>query len=125
MARKKANGLTDVELEVMQILWEKPNCSSDEIRLSMPGEDKRKDSTMRTILGIMEKKGYVTHSVEGRTYHYRPLIRRETAQRSATMRLVDKVFDGSPKLMLQCLLDSGELDEKTLDEVQGLLRKKD
>ncbi len=121
MARKKGEDFTEVELEIMRVLWEKGECSSDEIRLSLPGTEKRKDSTVRTLLGIMEKKGYVRHSVSGRAFLYYPTVKQEVAQKRTVQRVLEKVFDNSPGMMLQCLLDTTELDSKTIEEIQDIL----
>ncbi len=122
MARKKSDEFTDVELEIMRVLWENGPSSSDDIRQSLPGEEKRKDSTVRTLLGIMEKKGYVEHVTVGRTYHYRALVKRDTARKRSVQRLLERVFDGSPKMLLQSLLDTGELDSGTVSEIQDMLQ---
>jgi len=123
MARKGADDFTDVELEIMHILWEKGRCSSDEVRQSMPGSEKRKDSTVRTILSIMEKKGYIRHEVEGRTFIYCPTVKQEAAQKRTVKRMLEKVFDGSPKMLLQCLFDSAEIDDAAISEIRELLEK--
>ncbi|MBD3317062.1 MAG: hypothetical protein GF344_14845 [Chitinivibrionales bacterium] len=121
MPRKKADDFTEVELEVMKILWDKGTSSCDEIRQSMGGDSKRKDSTVRTILAIMEKKGYVTHSTKGRTFMYSPAIPQEAAQRKTMRRMLNKVFDGSPTMLLQCLFDSTEMDKRTFEEMREML----
>lgn len=125
MPRKKLDDFTDVELEIMKILWEKGSCSSDEIRVRMPGKEKRKDSTVRTILSIMEKKGYVHHSTRGRMYVYSPVIPQDAAQRKTMRRMLNKVFDGSPAMLLQCLFDSTEMDKGTVREIREMLGRED
>ncbi len=121
MPRKKSEGFTEVELDVMRILWEKGSAASDDIRNLMPGDEKRKESTMRTILGIMERKGYVRHITCGRTFFYSALIPQEEARRTTVQRVLDKVFNGSPQLLLQCLLDSAEIDRATMIEIGRML----
>jgi predicted transcriptional regulator len=123
MARKRGEDFTEVELEIMRVLWERGACSSDEIRVSLPGAEKRKDSTVRTLLGIMEKKGYVSHAQAGRAFMYSPVVKQEAAQKRMVKKILEKVFDNSPQMMLQCLLDTTELDQDTVEEIESLLKK--
>ena len=123
MPRKPTEGFTELELDIMNILWENDEASSDLIRQMLPGDEKRKDSTVRTILGIMEKKEYVAHKTKGRTFIYYPLVPKGTAQKNALQKLTDKIFGGSSKLVMQCLVDNAELDDKTAASIKELLQK--
>jgi len=61
-------------------------------------------TTVLTILRTLEQKGYLSHAEDGRAHRYKPLVKREVAGRTALRRLVDKVFDGSPELLLTQLV---------------------
>lgn len=118
MARRRTDGFTEVELDVMKILWEQGPLTSSALRLSMPGEAKRKESTMRTILAIMERKGFIGHRMDGRSFVYFHRVERETAQSESLHRLLDKLFQKSPALLVGCLVESVRRDRKTLEEIE-------
>jgi predicted transcriptional regulator len=63
----------------------------------------------------------VGHTGEGRAHRYRPLVKREAAGRSALRRLVDKVFDGSPELLLTQLVSDKNLSDEELRRLRRLL----
>src|SRR5499427_1028611 len=72
MARKVDESLPDLgdlEREVMQLVWANGTVTAEAVReqLSRP----LKESTVRTVLRRLEEKGYVTHTVDGRTFVYR------------------------------------------------------
>ena len=79
MPRPKSNTLTDREAEIMDVLWEQQAATADEIRTRLRGRPH--DSTVRTLLRVLETKGHVKHNVDGRTYIYHPVVRRERAQK--------------------------------------------
>jgi len=82
------------------------------------GEPEAYDS-VRVTLGILEKKGYLTHRQEGGRNVYRATIERQKAQRSAMRHLLETFFDGSSRQAILAFLDmSGDgLDDEELDEI--------
>ena len=70
MPSQKSGALTGREAEIMGILWRLGASSADTIRAEMSGNPH--DSSVRTILRVLEEKGHVTHAAHGRTYIYRP-----------------------------------------------------
>src|SRR2546430_2558933 len=94
---------TDRELDVMSVLWDAGS------------------ATVLTVLRTLEQKGYVGHIGEGRAHRYRPLVQRAAAGRSALRRLVDKVFDGSPELLLTQLVSDKNLSDEELRRLRKLL----
>src|SRR5437773_10993329 len=108
---------TDRELDVMSVLWDAGSATVAQVRERL--SDDLAYTTVLTVLRTLEQKGYVGHTGEGRAHRYRPLVKRAAAGRSALRRLVDKVFDGSPELLLTQLVS----DKNLGDEELRLLRK--
>src|SRR5213076_2808653 len=108
---------TDRELDVMSVLWNLGSLTVEGVRERLP--DDLAYTTVLTVLRTLEQKGYVGHTGEGRAHRYRPLVKRAAAGRSALRRLVDKVFDGSPELLLTQLVS----DKNLGDEERRRLRK--
>ena len=110
---------TDRELDVMSVLWDLDSATVTEVRERL--SDDLAYTTVLTVLRTLEQKGYVGHTGEGRAHRYRPLVKREAAGRSALRRLVDKVFDGSPELLLTQLVSDRNLSDEELRRLRRLL----
>ena len=101
MPRKRSLALAGRESEIMGILWRLGPSSADAIRAEMSGDPH--DSSVRTVLRVLEEKGHVSHSTRGRSYIYRPRERQATAQRKAVQVLLERLFGGSAEnLVLRC-----------------------
>src|SRR5437763_16519301 len=110
---------TDRELDVMSVLWDAGSATVAEVRERL--SDDLAYTTVLTVLRTLEQKGYVGHTGEGRAHRYRPLVQRAAAGRSARRRLVDKVFDGSPDLLLPQLVSDKNLSDEELRRLRKLL----
>ena len=78
MGRMPAASLTDREAEIMEQLWKLGTATSEQIRAKLPGESH--DSTIRTMLRILEEKGFVSHRRDGRSFVFQPLVPRDKVQ---------------------------------------------
>jgi BlaI family transcriptional regulator, penicillinase repressor len=118
MPRRRASALTEREAQILDILWARGHATADEIRVALPGQPH--DSTVRTLLRVLEDKGHVTHLPGGgRTFIYRPVIAREKAQQAALGGLLARFFGGSAESLVLRLLEEEHL---TAEELQALLR---
>ena len=122
MARKRTQGLTEREAEIMSILWEQGRASVEEIRRQL--RDEPAASTVRTLLSIMVERGLVGDdgSVYAKKFH--PLVEQSEAQGSALRRIIDSLFAGSTEEMLVRLVDEGEVDIEQLKRLQARIRSK-
>ena len=110
---------TGRELDVMSVLWDAGPATVAEVRERIA--DDLAYTTVLTILRTLEQKGYVSHAEDGRAHRYKPLVKRETAGRTALRRLVEKVFDGSPELLMTQLVSDENLSDKELRRLRKLL----
>ncbi len=76
---------------------------------------------MLTVLRTLEEKGHVAHEALGKAYRYYPLVERQAAGRSALRRLVDKLFGGSPELLLTHLVSERGISRRELRRMRKLL----
>lgn len=123
MARRKSPTLTEVELELMEILWAKGSGTVGEVVEALPSERPLAYSSVLTMMRILEQKGYVGHEKESRAYVYRPLVNREQARRSVISYLVKRFFDDSPELLVVNLLEHDELDRSEIERLKRLIDK--
>lgn len=111
---------TDRELDVMSVLWDLDSATVAEVREQLA--DDLAYTTVLTVLRTLEQKGHVGHTGEGRAHRYHPLVKRDAAGRSALRRLVDKVFDGSPEMLLTNLVSDKNLSDEELRRLRRLLQ---
>lgn len=110
---------TDRELDVMAVLWERGAATVAEVRDALP--DDLAYTTVLTILRTLEEKGHVTHDEQGRAHRYRPLVPRAKAEKSALSRLLKKLFQGSPELLLTQLVSDRKLSPDDLKRMRALI----
>lgn len=113
---------TDRELDVMAVLWERGKATVAEVREAL--EDRLAYTTVLTVLRTLEEKGHVAHEEAGKAYRYYPLVERQAAGTSALSRVVDKLFRGSPALLLTHLVGDARLTEEELRRMQRLLEER-
>ncbi|MGH9946828.1 MAG: BlaI/MecI/CopY family transcriptional regulator, partial [Pyrinomonadaceae bacterium] len=91
--RKKSVVMTPVEIRFMEALWKKKQASVGEITKELASKAPTAYSTALTMLRIMEQKGYVNHTKQGRAFIYYPLIDRQGARSSAIRNMLSSLFD--------------------------------
>ena len=127
--RPTKKALSDLERELMQVVWSRGPSTADEVRQGLAAAGRAlKDSTVRTVMRRLEEKGFLDHETEGRTYVYRPLVRPRGAAAQAVRQIVDRFCGGSVEELLLGLVDDevvsrGELrrlaEMISRDEEQG------
>jgi BlaI family penicillinase repressor len=110
---------TDRELDVMAVLWDRGDATVAEVQERL--SDELAYTTVLTVLRTLEEKGHVGHREDGRAYRYHPLVEREEAGASVLARLLDRVFAGSPELLLTQLVAERELSDGQLERMRRLL----
>jgi predicted transcriptional regulator len=118
MARKKSANLTDAELRLMDILWERGSATVADVVESLPQNPALAYSTVLTTMRILENKGYVRHTKEGRAFIYHPLVGREQARESAVSHLLGKFFENSPELLMLNLIEGKKIDAAELKRLR-------
>ena len=90
MARPPAETLTPREAQVMDAVWRLGEVTADQVRESLP--EPLHDSTVRTLLRVLETKGYLHHEARGKAYVYRAAVERKKAQRHALRSVLAQVL---------------------------------
>ena len=114
----KLPDLGDVQREIMQLVWAHGPVTAETVREQL--DRPLKESTVRTVLRRLEEKGYVTHTVDGRTYIYKAAEARERVAAKAVKQIVDWFCNGSLEEVLLGMVDSKMLDR---GELQALADK--
>ena len=120
MARRKSETLTEVELELMDVLWNKGEATVTDIVEALP-EERLAYSSVLTMMRILEQKGYVAHEKEGRAFIYRPLVNRREAQQSVIGYLLRRFFDNSPEQLVVNLLEHENLGPREVKRLKKMI----
>lgn len=109
---------------MMTVIWRIGPCSVAQVQERLRPQRELAYTSVSTIVRILEQKGYVTSEKEGRGHVYAAAVSKETYQGMSLQRLVSDVFDGTPSMLVQRLLDSETLTSEELAQIRSLLRKK-
>ena len=120
MARKQSPTLTEAELPIMEILWQKGSAVVTDVVAALSNSVVAYN-TVLTTLRILERKGYVRHTKEGRAFVYHPVVERGEASRKAVRNLVKRFFQDSPELLILNVLEDEQLDETELARLKRLI----
>jgi BlaI family penicillinase repressor len=101
----------------MDYVWAHPHCTADMCREGVAQKRALKDSTIRTILRNLEKKRYVDHKVEGRTFVYAAVDTPRNVAVHAALQLIDRFCGGSVEELLVGLVDNQVLEPKQLQRL--------
>jgi predicted transcriptional regulator len=112
---------TEVELQMLKILWELGPSPVRDIHARLNADKGTNYSTTVKMLSVMREKGLVKRDEKSSPHVYRPAITRETAGKRMLRDLIEKVYDGAAmSLVLQALASTAATKEE-LDEVRRLL----
>ena len=126
MGRKKPQHLTEAELRLMNVLWQKGRATVSNVAAALPAEIDLAYNTVLTTLRILEAKGYVRHTKakDGRAFVYSPVVGRVEATRNAVRQLLGRFFGDSPGALVLNLLEEETLGDTEVKKIRELLRGK-
>ena len=107
MPRKQSSVLTDLELTVMNVLWERTQATTSEVCDALAGKRLFAYTTISTILTILTRKGYVSFKKKGKAYVYKPEVSRKDMTDRTIQDLTEKFFNGSRESLIEHLTGSG------------------
>lgn len=114
---------TEAEWKIMELLWDHAPRTMSDITKTLEPQTGWSRHTVITLLKRMQEKGTVAVDETGDVKRYSPLITREEASSQQTKKLLDHVFSGSASLLINHLVDSGEITVKEMDALMDMLRK--
>jgi BlaI family transcriptional regulator, penicillinase repressor len=114
---------TRSELRILNALWDLGQGTVEDVTRHRTFSRRPNYKTTQTLLRIMEQKGLVRHLVRGRGFVFAPCVSREEVGKVSVQRLLDQNFGGSPAELLVNLLESKQVEEEELEELESLIRK--
>ena len=122
MPPKKSNTLTEAELRLMKILWQRGESAVTDLVAAMPEGEALAYNSVLTTIRILEQKGYVEHRQEGRAFVYRPCVQEMDASRSEVRHVLNRFFGNSRERLLLSVLDDEEITSEELRRLRDLIR---
>lgn len=112
---------SNLELQILSILWEHGPLPVKDINEAMPDGKERAYTTVLTLLQSMEKKGLVTHTRDGNRHIYKAKHSRDKVLKPIMNSLVTNVFGGDPADAMQFLLGSESFSGDDIERLRGML----
>ena len=121
MPRKQSETLTEAELRLMNVLWSKGPATVQQVQDWLSADHELAYNSVLTTIRILEKKGYLKHTKDGRAHIYRPVIAREDASRSEVRHLVSRFFGNSHRSLLLNLLEEETFNADEVKQLRQIL----
>jgi BlaI family penicillinase repressor len=120
MAHHQPYRLGDLQLQIMQVLWESGPATVAEVQAKLEGGPLAY-TTVATMLRKMETRKLVRHRAEGRRFFYEPIVDADEVTRSMATDLVDRLFGGSLADAMSHLLETHEVSRRELARLEQLI----
>ncbi len=119
--------LTRQELQIMKVVWELGSATVKDVCKVLFGRRPVAYTTVLTLMGILEQKGVLSHerAGSGRAYLYRPVLSYQQAVRNQIRDIVTRFFDGSPRQMIESVLDSEVPAAEQVAFLEALIESRD
>jgi predicted transcriptional regulator len=123
MPRPPSTQPTEVELQILRILWELGPSPVREIHARLEADKGTNYSTTVKMLSVMLEKGLVTRDEQARPHVYRAAVTQERARKKMLHELIDKLYDGSASSLVMHALSSQKASAEELNEIRRLINE--
>jgi len=123
MPPRQSATLTEAELRIMEVLWQKGPATVQQVLDWLPEKPALAYNSVLTTIRVLEKKGYVEHEKDGRAHLYAPVVDREAATRTEIRHLVGRFFKNSEELLMLSLLEDKGLDAAELKRLREMIER--
>ena len=124
MPRTSSRNPTELELEILKVLWRLGPATVRQVRDELAAVRDLAYTTVMTMMTIMDTKGYVKRVKDGRSFIYEATYQEQKASRNMLKDVVDRLFGGSTKAVMQHLLETSELDDEELNQIRQIINRK-
>jgi BlaI family penicillinase repressor len=117
--------ISEAESVVMEILWRTSPVATEDVVAALKGQQNWQESTIKTLLNRLLKKGAINAERDGRRYLYSPVLQREQWLSSESKGLLDRLFDGRVAPFVAHFSKYRKLRKKDLAELKRLIEELD
>ncbi|UCE49555.1 MAG: BlaI/MecI/CopY family transcriptional regulator [Phycisphaerales bacterium] len=114
---------SDLEMQILSVLWEKGASTAREVLESMPDGKHRAYTSILSVMQVMEKKGLLKHTNRGVAHVYSPAVNRKKIIQPFIHKVVNEVFGGRPSAMMQALLTETPVSDDEVAQIRMLLEQ--
>lgn len=123
MPPRQSETLTQAELRIMNVLWLKGSGTVQLILDSLSEKPPLAYNSVLTTIRVLERKGYIKHSKDGRAHLYAPSVGRKQATRSEIRHLVGRFFKNSHEQLVLNILEDRGVEAEELDRLREMLER--
>jgi len=120
---KKSPTLTEAELRLMKMLWQRGESAVGDLVAAMTEGDALAYNSVLTTIRILEKKGYVSHRQEGRAFIYSACVAEDDASKVEVRHVLQRFFGNSREKLLLSLLGDEEITAAELQRLRDAIRQ--
>ena len=121
MPPRQSEILTEAELRVMKVLWERGSGTVQQVLDSMEEKPALAYNSVLTTIRVLERKGYLEHIKDGRAHVYAPVVRQQEATRSEIRRLASRFFGNSHEDLVLNILEDRGVEREELARLRKML----
>ncbi|HJP87324.1 MAG TPA: BlaI/MecI/CopY family transcriptional regulator [Gemmatimonadaceae bacterium] len=114
--------LSDLQLAIMRVLWDKSEASAAQVQRALGRTRKLAITTVSTLLVRLEKKGVISHRSEGRTFVYRPRVSELEMRRRTISSVITNLFRGNPSEVVGQILSERDVSAEDLARMRKLIQ---
>ena len=112
---------TESELEILQILWEKGNCTVRDVHEILEQNKEAGYTTTLKLMQIMHEKGLVSRDTSAKTHIYKALLNQKKTEQQLVNKMIDNVFNGSAARLVMQALGNHTASKDELDSIKKYL----
>jgi predicted transcriptional regulator len=126
MPRTESEHPTDLELDILKVLWKESPLPVRDVRARLEADAGRPlaHSSVITMLNIMHRKGFLKRRKVGNAFVFSPKAEKEGVAGKMMRHLVTRVFDGSTSAMVLSLIETSDIDAEELTELRRIISRK-
>lgn len=124
MARRLERRLGELELRILNVLWERGPSTVREVLEALELDPRPAYTTVLTVMRLMHEKGYLDRRERGRAHVYQARLREQPVKRGLLRNLIENAFRGSAEALVVRLLEDEKLSRKELERVRKLIAER-
>ena len=125
MPPKQSGTLTEAELKIMNVLWDRGSGTVQQVLDSIVQKPTLAYNSVLTTIRVLEKKGYLKHLKDGRAHVYTPLVGQQDATRSEIRHLVSRFFRNSHEQLVLNVLEDQGIGADEISRLRAMLNQRD
>ena len=114
---------SDLEIQILSVLWDNGNSTVREVLEAMPDGKKRAYTSVLSVMQVMEKKGLLKHKNRGKSHVYSPAVDRKKIIQPFMRKVLKEVFSGKPSALMQALLTETPINDSEMKQIQKIIKE--